>query len=107
MGQQVLVHAGGAEFWAEVAEADGPRTVALDDVLSFDGVRDTVKAIGEHLVTAWEHVKPTEASVEFALALTAKNGVLTGMLVNGTGEASLRVTLTWSRQPAEPEQSAG
>jgi len=95
MGQQVLVRAGGTEFYAEVATATGPQPVGLDEVLSFDGVRDTIKAVCGQLAEAWGHVKPAEATVEFGLSLAAKQGKLTGLLVEGSGEASLKVTLTW------------
>lgn len=95
MGEPVLVRAGGTEFYMEVAEAGGPQTVGLDDVLSFDGVRDTVSAICRELAKAWEAVKPSEATVEFALNVAARSGKLTGLVVEGGGQASLKVTLTW------------
>jgi hypothetical protein len=47
-------------------------TVGLDEVLSFDGVRDTVEAIVTQLAGAWEKVRPSVASIEFGLSLTAK-----------------------------------
>jgi hypothetical protein len=97
---QRLVSAGSAQFWVEVEEASGPTTVRDDGgVLSFDGVRATVEGIAAELTQAWASVKPTEASVAFGLKLTAKSGKLTGLLVEGGGEASLTVTLTW-KQPA-------
>ncbi|MGI9003124.1 MAG: CU044_2847 family protein [Pseudonocardia sp.] len=34
--------------------------------------------------------------MEFGLTLTARSGKLTGLVVDGEGEASLKVTLTWS-----------
>jgi hypothetical protein len=92
-----LVRAGGAEFYVEVADAGGPTTIREGEVLSFDGVRATVEAVAAELAQAWEKVKPSEASVEFGLKLTAKSGRLTGLLVEGGGEASLKVTLTWKR----------
>lgn len=95
MGQQVLVRADGTEFYAEVATAAGPQPVGLDEALSFDGVRDTVKAVCGQLAEAWEHVKPAEATVEFGLRLVARQGKLTGLLVEGGGEASLKIALTW------------
>jgi hypothetical protein len=95
MGEPVLVRAGGTEFYMEVAETGGPQTVGLDDVLSFDGVRDTVSAICRELAKAWEAVKPAEATVEFALNVAARSGKLTGLVVEGGGQASLKVTLTW------------
>jgi Trypsin-co-occurring domain 1 len=95
VGQEVLVCAGGTEFYAEVARAAGPQPVSLDEALSFDGVRDTIKAVCGQLAEAWEQVKPDEATVEFGLRLVVKTGKLTGLLVDGGGEASLKVTLTW------------
>jgi hypothetical protein len=95
MGQPVPVRVGDVEFFVEVADGAGPRTVGLDEVLSFDGVRDTVEVIATQLAGAWEKVRPSEASIEFGLSLTAKSGKLTGLLVEGGGAASLKVTLAW------------
>lgn len=95
MGHPVLVRADGVEFYAEVADAGGPQPVGLDQVLSFEGVRETVTAVCKELAKAWDAVKPAEASVELALKLVTKAGKLTGMLVEGGGEATLKVTLTW------------
>ena len=94
------ITADGVEFFAELAEGGGPQTVASDRVLSFEGVRDTVEAIAGQLGQVWEKVQPSEASVEFGLALTARAGKLTGLLVEADGGASLVVTLTWKRPEA-------
>jgi hypothetical protein len=96
----VPVVAGGVEFFAEVEAPPGPSNVSLDQVLSFDGVRRTVEAISSELVQAWKTVRPDEASVEFALTLKAKEGRLTGLLVSGGAEGSLKVTLTWKNNDA-------
>jgi hypothetical protein len=95
MVRSVAVDAEGVEFYVQVAESGGPQTVGLDDLVSFDGVRDTVSAIARQLTQAWEAVKPQEASVEFDLALTVKSGKLTGLLVDGSGSAALKVKLVW------------
>jgi hypothetical protein len=103
MGEVVPVVAGGVEFYAEVEAADGPANVGLDEVLSFDGVRQTVEAISGELVSAWRAVRPDEASVEFALTLKAKEGKLTGLLVSGGAQGSLKVILKWrNRDPDVP-----
>lgn len=80
--------------------------VGLDNAFSFDGVTDTVKAVAGSLASAWEVVKPAEASVEFGLDVTAKSGKLTGLLVEGEGTASLKVTVTWKFEP-KPEAPPG
>src|SRR5664279_1312275 len=99
MTERRLVTAGGAEFYVEVADAGGPTTIGPSDAFNFDGVRQTLEGVAAELGAAWEKVRPAEATVEFGLTLTAKSGKLTGLIVEGGGEASLKVTLTW-RQPA-------
>ncbi len=94
MAEWVLVGSAETEFYVEVAET-GAGTVALDDRFSFDGVRATIEAIAGELAGVWRRVKPSEATVEFGLKVTAKSGRLTGLLVEGGGEASLKVTMTW------------
>lgn len=100
MAERRLVRAGGAEFFVEVADGGGPAPVRSDGVLSFDGVRATVEGIAAELARVWEKVRPSEACVEFGLRLAVKSGRLTGLVVEGGGEASLRVTLTWRRPGA-------
>lgn len=95
MAVQRLVRAGSAEFYVEVPDGGGPTRVGLDDVLSFDGVRETVEGIASELGQVWDRVKPSEATVSFGLNLTAKSGKLTGLVVEGGTDASLEITLTW------------
>jgi hypothetical protein len=106
MVDQVLVESDGTQFYVEVAGHGGVGTVGLDEVFSFDGVRDTVTAIGRGLAGAWDTVKPDEAQVEFGLKLMAKSGKLTGLLVEGGGEASLTVTLMWKTPGSTPGPAA-
>jgi hypothetical protein len=91
----VLVESDGTTFYVEVADSGGVGTVGLEDLLSFNGVADTVTALAASLASAWKVAKPAEATVEFGLAVTAKSGKLTGLLVEGGGQASLKVTMTW------------
>lgn len=100
MGQTELVRAEGVDFCVEVSGGDGPRTVGYGEALSFDGVRDTIRVISTEISEAWRHVRPNEASVEFGLSLTVKSGKLTGLLVEGSGAASLKVTLSWKGESA-------
>jgi hypothetical protein len=98
MGQPVLVRSGDAEFYVEVAgPAGGPQTVGLDDVLSFDGVKKALETIGSEVASVWDKIRPAEASVEFGLSLKVRQGKLTGLLVEGGGDASLKVNVVWRR----------
>jgi Trypsin-co-occurring domain 1 len=95
MGNAELVRVDGVDFYVEVTDGGGPRPVGHDQPLSFDGIRDTVSAIAGKLAEACRHVQPDEASVEFGLSLVAQAGKLTGLLVDGSGSASLKITLSW------------
>ena len=94
-GRSELVRIGDVEFFVEVAEGGGPQTVSADRALSFDAVRDTVEAVASELALVWQKVRPSEATVEFGLSVTAKTGKLTGLLVDGGGSAALKISLTW------------
>jgi len=98
LSEKVLVQAGETQFYVELADQTGVGKVAMSDVLSFDGVRDTIEAIAAELAHVWDRVKPDEAKVEFSLKLVAKAGKLTGLLVEGSGEATVTVSLTWTAQ---------
>jgi hypothetical protein len=91
----VPVELNGVNFYVEVQDAVGPSPIGGNLSLSFEDVRRTVEEIALELTKAWDTVKPSEASVEFGLKVTAKSGKLTGLLVEGGGEAALTVKLTW------------
>jgi len=96
MKQVETVRVGTAEFLVEVAETrGGVQPVGAQEAFSLDGVRDTIEAVASQVAEVWKKVKPDEASVEFGLSIAVKSGKLTGLLVDGAGAASLKVTLTW------------
>lgn len=99
MGSVVRVEVDGVEFFVELAEGGGDDldigVAGLEDRFDFGGVRDTIRAIAGQVAAVWEQVQPSEATVTFGLKVTGKSGKLTGMLVEGGGEASLTVTMKW------------
>jgi hypothetical protein len=52
-------------------------------------VKDAIDSIG-----------PERASVEFGVQVAVKSGQLTGLVVEGSGQASLKVTLGWGSSPS-------
>ncbi|WP_283133635.1 CU044_2847 family protein [Rhizohabitans arisaemae] len=100
MAELVPVESDGIRFWVEVSEGPGIQTVGLGDAFTFDGVRDAVLAVGSELQAVWEKVRPSEAEVEFGVKVTAKTGKLSGLLVEGGGDATLKVKLVWRRDQA-------
>lgn len=108
LGEVVPVYAGDVEFFIEVAEGEGLSSGAGPagalDCLDFDGVAHTIRAIASSLHGAWEAVRPDEATIEFGLDATAKTGKLTGLLVEGDGKSSIKVTLVWKSSSGSATQ---
>lgn len=106
MSRIVPVETDGTTFFVEVSGVGGVGTIDASQAMSFAGVADTVTAVAKSLSAAWEAARPDEAAVEFGLKVTTKTGKLTGLLVEGGGDATLKVTLSWKSQPAAPQPSA-
>lgn len=68
---------------------------ALDKLLPFSEVTDTIERIASALAATLKKVKPDKASVEFGLEIGLESGQLTALLVQGTTTANLTITLEW------------
>jgi Trypsin-co-occurring domain 1 len=80
----------------------GAEKVAWKDAFDFEHVSGTLEGVAQAIRSGLEKVRPTRTSVELGIELAVKNGKLTGMLVEGAANASLRVTLEWdSDQPGD------
>ena len=90
----------GAVALVRATELDGggAQKVAWQDKFDFEGVRATLNAVTRSLRSALDDAKPTRASVELGVELVIKSGKLTGLVVDGEGKGSLRVTLEWGAQ---------
>ena len=69
--------------------------VGIRNVLSFDGVTDSIEAVSSRVTRALEKVKPDRATVEFGVDVGVESGGLTGLIAKGTGTATLKITLEW------------
>src|SRR3954470_8596797 len=99
----VPVEVDGTLIYVEVSgDAGGVGTVGADSIFSFDDVAESIQAIAGRLTEVWRQVRPSEASVEFGVRATARSGKLTALIVEGGGEASLKVTLTWRSPTGQP-----
>ena|ERR1700686_4183719 len=61
----------------------------------FKEVTDTVESLARAMVGTLKKVKPRTATVEFGLQIGVESGKLTALLVKGTGNANLKITLEW------------
>ncbi|MDR5710414.1 MAG: CU044_2847 family protein [Armatimonadota bacterium] len=89
-GQRLLVEA--VSFDRVTEAARGVRE--LDQ--AWNEVADIVRAAGQSVVDAFEKLRPDRVAVEFGVKLAVESGRLTALLVKGTADASLKVTLEWS-----------
>jgi predicted ATP-dependent Lon-type protease len=72
----------------------GAEDVAALGPVSLDGVIDTIKDLAGSVKAAIDTIAPERASVEFGVQVAVKSGKLTALLVEGSGQVSLKVTLS-------------
>jgi hypothetical protein len=88
-----LVRATDLDEGGQVAEK-----VGWQDVFDFEGVSKTLEGIAQAVRSGLEKVTPSKTTVELGIDLAVKNGKLTGLVVEGSASASLKVTLEWGGQ---------
>jgi hypothetical protein len=77
--------------------------VSIKQILSFDGVVDSIQAISERLSEALKTITPDKAAIEFGVDVGVESGALTALIVKGTGSATIKITLEWdSGSRADP-----
>ncbi|MEB3119844.1 MAG: CU044_2847 family protein [Snowella sp.] len=84
-------------IFVQATDLGGEQRVA-NEVIDFQEVADTVEAIADSLVKTFKKVQPQKASVEFGVKVAIKSGKLTTLLVEGSGEANLKIHLEWSER---------
>jgi hypothetical protein len=87
----------GTELNFETSRSGGEQRVAkLTDVLDSSEIAKTIEGTVEVLRGTFDRIKPDKASVKFGLKVAVESGHLTAVVVKGSGEANLEVTLEWS-----------
>jgi Trypsin-co-occurring domain 1 len=72
--------------------------VGWKESFDLEYVSETLEGVAEAIRSGLEKVKPTRTTVEFGIEMAVKNGKLTGILVEGEANASLKVTLEWGSE---------
>jgi hypothetical protein len=87
-----------------VAEQVGPALVADEDVVAKLGkVTDSIERVSREVLDALKRAAPTKATVELGFSLAIEAGQLVALFGKGKGEASIAVTLEWSRAVERPQ----
>lgn len=74
----------------------GMQSAGLGD-LDLDGALATIGHVGSAVVEKLKAAAPTRATVELKFGFAVEAGKLTALWIGGKGEASLTVTLEWSK----------
>ena len=92
---RALVQVADLDEGGQVAEK-----VGWKDTFDLAGVSGTLEGIAQAIRSGLEKVTPSRTTVELGIQLAIKNGMLTGLIVEGKADASLTVTLEWGKDPA-------
>ncbi len=86
---------------------DGLGSVGLLDNLDIAEALSSVTELASLIRSHLQPVMPTKATVEFGVSFSIKAGKLVSLMVDGKGDASLKVTLEWEArgEPAVPDGS--
>jgi hypothetical protein len=86
---------GGRIIQVEARSVDPEADIGIGDILSFQGMVDSIEAIAASMTAALAKAKPDKATVEFGVDIGVEAGGLTSLIVKGTGKATLTITLQW------------
>jgi hypothetical protein len=91
--------ANGKVVQVQVTTMGGEEDIAiLDHLPTFEEVTGAIEEISRAITSSIEKVKPQRASVEFGLEVAVQEGKLTALLVQGSGTASVTITLGWGSE---------
>ncbi len=88
-----LVRAADLDEGGQVAEK-----VGWKETFDLGEVSGTREGITRAIRSGLEKVAPSKTTVELGIQLAVKNGKLTGLIVEGKADASLKVTLEWAKE---------
>jgi hypothetical protein len=80
--------------------------VGWKDTFDFKHVTGTLEGVAQAIREGLAKARPDRTTVELGIELAVKNGMLTGMLVDGEANASLRVTLEWGSDQSGTQSGA-
>jgi hypothetical protein len=76
-------------------EVDVAQVNYLTEQFHLSDISKTLEGIVELVNNALLSVKPKKTSVELGIKIAMEAGKLTALIINGTGEANLKINLEW------------
>ena len=74
--------------------------------LNFDLVHQSIEGIAQVIRDGLKGIKPSKTSVELAFEMGIKSNKLIAILVEGSGKASIKVTLEWDGKDNESNNAS-
>lgn len=90
----------GATVYIEDEGAGGEEKVSIITESTFKDVTDAIEGVADALISTFKKVKPSGATVEFGIEVGVEAGKLTALLVKGSANATLKITITWGNTEA-------
>ena|SRR6266481_354265 len=88
----------GYQLKFETSQPKGEQDIgALDKIIQSEQIAKTIEGTVQILRETFERIKPDKASVKFGLKVAYESGELTALIVKGSGEGHLEVTLEWAK----------
>ncbi|MEU7120611.1 CU044_2847 family protein [Streptomyces zaomyceticus] len=105
----------GTPVWARVSDVQElgrgggfQDTGVRDRVVSMaGGLTDVVRGVVGSLRAGLDPQGPVEVAVSFGIELSAQSGKVIGVLADGSGKASVSVSLTWTEPGPTPDPAPG
>ncbi|MGV9506848.1 CU044_2847 family protein [Streptomyces tendae] len=79
---------------------DPAQDISARGVPTLDDVRSAITGMATLARDAVEAVRPDSATVEFGVDVKVEAGKLSGLIVSGAANATLKVTLSWESSSA-------
>ncbi|MFE6183076.1 CU044_2847 family protein [Streptomyces sp. NPDC056465] len=84
------------------AASNPAQDIAARGIPSLDGVQSAITGMAALARDAVQAVRPDSASVEFGVDVKVESGKLSGLVVSGSANATLKITLTWNATTTPP-----
>ena len=82
----------------ETSQPRGEQDIGdFDKIIKSEEIAKTIEGTVKILQGTFEQIKPDKASVKFGLKVAIESGQLAALIVKGSGEGNLEVTLEWGK----------
>lgn len=85
----------GTVFYIETNPISTREDVAWN-IFEFKAIKNQIVSISKALVEPLKEVAPSKITLEFGIDIGVESGELTSLLVKGTGNANIKISLEWT-----------